>query len=194
MSTVLVISAAKVKELTGKSGNIDERKLTPAIKRSMLELKHGIGTTGYDALIAAITADDTLATESDLKTLRETYIWPWMAWRVMEVSTLALFAEADRNVTAIRNGDDYSSVDAKTLGMLRAEASDYATTYKKELYDFLDDDGGSTYTWYSPTGEEKDAQQRYIGGVITRRPDYSFPYGERGYPVDGYPDQCCDDN
>lgn len=194
MST-LVITAAKVKELTGRSKNVEDRKFTPAIKRAMIELRDGLGTTGYAALIAAITSDPDLsgAGNADLKTLRDDYIWPWMAWRVIELATVATHAESERNGTYTRSGEDYTAVDGKTLGMIKADAADYASTYMAELYAFLDDDNGVTYTWYEKDSAEEDkSRESYTGGIITRRDRWQYPYGERYYPVDGYPDDCCD--
>lgn len=190
MST-LVISAAKVKELTGRSKNVEDRKFTPAIKRAMLELRDGFGVTGYNILIAAITSDPDLSGNANLKTLRDDYIWPWMAWRVIELATVATFAESERNGTYTRSGEDYTAADGRTLGMMKADAADYASTYMAELYAYLDDNA-TTYTWYTVDGVEEDkARETNTGGIITRIDRWQRPYGER-YPVDGYPDDCCD--
>ena len=178
MST-LVITAAKVKDLTGISKNIEDRKLARWIDAVQLELKADIGTTGYTELIDAIEADDTLAGEADLLELRDDHIRPWMAWRVLERATVALFAEPERNGTYTRSGDDYATVSASVLGMRKAEARDMAHIYKTALHDYLKDNT-DTFTWYSVTDAcgKDGGSTSYAGGVITRVPAYASPYGE----------------
>lgn len=162
-----IITSAKVKELTGSSKDIEDRKIAQWVKVVAIELRDDMGVDGYAILMAAIDADDTLATEADLKTLRETYIWPWMAWRVLERAGVALFAEASRNATVTRSSGEYSSVSVKELGLLQATHRDPATTYRKELYDFLKDNV-ATYTWYDVGTSPEVAAQPSTGGVIIR--------------------------
>ena len=178
MST-LVITAATVKELTGLSKNIEDRKLARWIDAVQLELKGDLGTTGYATLIGYIEADDTLATQTAYQTLRNDYIRPWMAWRVLERATVALFAEPERNGTYTRSGDDYATVSAQVLGMRKADARDMAHTYKEALHEYLKDNT-ATFTWYASEGEcgTDGTSKSYAGGVITRVPAYSSPYGE----------------
>lgn len=183
--SALLITSAQVKEITGTSKNVQDKKLLPRIEVVHLELKHDIGTEGYDILIAAITADDTLATEADLLNLRDNYIRPWMAWRVLERAGISLYAEPDRNGTFVRGDDTHDTVSAAALGMLKADNRDMAGTYKVELHDFLKDNV-ATFTWYDADDCEETPHVN-TGGIITRKSRWGYPYGER--TTDRYPDE-----
>lgn len=178
MST-LVITAAQVKDLTGLSKNIEDRKLARWIDAVQLELKGDLGTTGYTTLIDAIDADDTLAGEPDLQELRNDYIRPWMAWRVLERATVTLYAEPERNGTYTRSGDDYATVSPAVLGMRKADARDMAHTYKEALHDYLKDNV-DTFRWYNNNDmcNTNGASKSYAGGIITRVPAFGSHYGE----------------
>lgn len=163
-----IITATKVKQLTGSSKDIEDRKIIPWVDVVAIELRDDMGVTGYNILTAAIDADDTLASETDLKTLRETYIWPWMAWRVLERAGIAMYVEPSRNGTVTRSSGEASSVTTGQFGMLQTSHRDPATTYKAELYKFLKDNT-DTYTWYDVGTSPEVAPQPSTGGVIIRQ-------------------------
>lgn len=163
----LIITSAQVKELTGSSKDIEDRKIKEWTKVVQLELRDDMGVTGYDILIAAIEADSTLAGEADLLELRDTYIWPWMAWRILERAGIALYTEAARNGTYTGMDETHRSVSAAQLGMLKSTHRDAAGTYKAELYKFLKDNT-DTYTWYDVGTSPEVRPQSSTGGVIIR--------------------------
>ena len=173
-----IISAVTAKTVTGVSKDILDRKLEVFIPAAQLTVKKILGETGYDILIAAIIADPTLAAEADLKTLRDTYIQPYLAWRVVALSGTRMYAEPERNGTFTRSGDDYNSVSPGMLAMTKADSRDMAGIYKEELERFLADNA-ATYTWYvvsDECGSDKGVPN-YTGGVITdnyRRPTYGY--------------------
>lgn len=161
-----IISAVTAKTVTGISKDVQDKKLEPFFPAAQLTVKNVLGKDGYDILIAAIEADPTLAGEPDLLTLRDDYIQPYLAWRTIELSGTRMWTEPERNGTFVRHGNDYGSVDGRTLAMSKADSRDMASIYKKELQDFLSDNV-ETYTWYVADTCSDEGSPNYTGGVIT---------------------------
>lgn len=177
----LIITSAEVKTEAGLNKNIEDRKLLPWINMAQLDLKSNIGTTGYDAVIAALTTPVAAYT-----TLIDDYIKPFLAFKVRQIGAVSLFAEADRNGTNKRIGMTYEPVTGKELGMMKADARDLAESYLKLLLDYLTENA-ATFTWWTAGGCENTSQRPYTGGVITRIDQWQTPYGDGYYPRDGYP-------
>jgi len=161
-----IISAVTAKKVAGISKDVPDRKLEVFFPAAQITVKKILGATGYDLLIAAIIVDPTLDPEPDLKELRDTYIQPFLAWRVVELSGTRMYAEPERNGTFTRSGDDYNSVSPGMLAMTKADSRDMAGIYKEELETFLADNV-ATYTWYEVDECSDSAVPNYTGGVIT---------------------------
>ena len=182
----LLITSAQVKELTGSSKDIEDRKIVKFIEVVQIELENDMGTTGYDILLAAVVADPTLATEADLLTLRDDYIWPWMAWRSLERAGIKIWIDKSRNGTFTRYDETTRSVSTAELGAERSVDRDMAGTYKARLYKFLKDNT-DTYTWYDVGTSPEYRPQSSTGGVIIRDRYRGNCY--RNYPWSDYPDE-----
>jgi len=132
------------------------------------------GQTLYGELITAIVADPTLATEADLKELRDDYIAPYIAWAVYLQSLSRLYAEFDRNGAHYKNDGNTVQADAAWLRMEQATARDNSDKYADRLLDFLKDnsDTGEPFaSWRTVTDTEQGERinKTYGVGIVTRR-------------------------
>ena len=177
-----IITAATIKENTGLSRNVEDRKLDPFIPGAQLTLKKVTGKTGYDAIVAAYPAFTGAAT---LQTLYDDYIVPFLSWKVAELAGTRMFTEPDRNGTFTRSSETYQSVDGKTLAMGKADSRDMAGIYMQELIDYLNDNT-DVYTWYGGDDCTDGITKSNTGGVITRLDRYQRPYGDQYFDPNGY--------
>lgn len=164
-----LITAAQVRDVTGLSRGVEDRKLLPYIEAAQYHLEKILGTTLYEELETAIEADRTLAGEADLLALFNGYICPFLAWRTLALGAVRLYAEVDRNGIYTKSGDDYTSVDSRTFGMVSSDAKGMADLYSERLIDFLKDNT-ATYTTYNTVvnGEERIRKAGRHGIVFTR--------------------------
>jgi hypothetical protein len=163
-----IIRAQDARRITGLSKNVEDRKMEPFIPAAQLVLRDIMGKTGFDLLSTAVQDNYDLPGSGNdaLRTLRNDYIWPFLAWRVVELSGTRMWVEPDRNGTFNRNGETYGSVDSRALGTSKTDARDMAGIYQRELVAFLTDNV-ATYTWYEPDTCGHQGTPNYTGGVIT---------------------------
>lgn len=177
-----LITAIQARDITGISKNVEDRKWDPFIEAAQFTLEKLLGREGYAVLVLAVDLDPTLAGLPELKELRDDYVWPYLAWRTAELSGTRMWAEPDRNGTFNRNGETYSSVDAKTLAMTKADSRDMAEIYRDRMVAFLEENA-EDYTWYVVNTCK--TKKEFSGGVITqpsrgnrpRHNDYPDPHG-----------------
>ena len=190
-----IISVATVRSLCGLSKTVDDRKLQPFLKLAQEELEKVLGRTLYDELDTAIQADPTLATEADLLTLLG-YIKGPLAWRTLQYALPRFYAEPTANGVHSVNGGDYQSVDGRTLSIQVTQARSAADSGYERLLKFLDENV-ATYPSYNDNVElEERINKTYVGGVITRKSRWQYPYGVRvpdqsNRNVNQY-GECCD--
>lgn len=178
-----LIRAQDARKITGLSKNVEDRKMEPFIPAAQLVLKEILGKTGYDLLATAVADNYDLPGSGNdaLRELRNNYIWPFLAWRVVELSGTRMWVEPDRNGTFQRSGEGYASVDSRTLGTSKTDARDMAGIYQRELVKFLTDNV-ATYTWYEPDTCGNQGTPNYTGGVITEpAPPYRRNWYDDGY-------------
>ena len=179
MALTLLISSQEVKDLQGLNKNIEDRKLSRWIVPAQMALRSAIGKDGYDAIVAEAAAPD-----ADYEALIEDYVKPYLAAQVERMSPIPLTAESDRNGSFEREGDTYRPVSHKTLGLMNASARDMAEILRDVMLRYIYDER-AVFTWYNAS-----CRTNYSNGVITRT-DRS-QYNEDPYPLDGYPNECCD--
>lgn len=184
LSSQFLISTEEVIEMAGLNKNIEDRKVVQWIMPAQMCLRSAIGKDGYDAVIATLTTPD-----ADYDVLIDDYIKPYLAAQIERMAPIPMAAEADRNGTFQRNGETYSSVSMKTLGMMNATARDQAEIRRDMMFQYIYDER-ETFTWWSTSGCAN-YRTNYSGGVITRI-DRSQRSDEE-WPLDGYPSNCCDD-
>lgn len=172
-----LITAAQVRDVTGLSKGVEDRKLLPFIEAAQYHLEKVLGTTLYDELETAIEADRTLAGETDLAALFNGYICPFLAWKTLHLGAVRLNIEADRNGVYQKGGGDYQSVDPRALSLASNEARGMADMYQERLIDFLKDNT-ATYTTYgtSVNGEER-IRKAGRSGIVFDRLRWQNPYG-----------------
>lgn len=129
-----IISAARVKALTGKAQGVEDRKLDHSIHDAQDALEQILGTTLY-ALVEA--AHPTFA--GDYVTLYTQYIEPFLAFKTIELSFENLFAEPDRNGVFKKQGQEYVSVTMKELAMLQAKPASRADRFQQKMIKWLKD-------------------------------------------------------
>lgn len=163
-----LIAKSDIVALTNLNNLVEERKLKNGIAAAHLQIEKILGRTGYAAIYAAAPAFSGDAT--GLSALLTGYIKPLMAWRARQLAYLDMHAEADRGGVFTKSGEDYATVDAKTLSMLIANARDMADEYQDRLIQRLEDNK-AVWTWYTTTvtGEERMTTQRQAGGFSFRR-------------------------
>lgn len=179
LASQFLITSQEVKTLAGMNDNVEDRKITPWIIPAQECLRSAIGKDGYDAIIATLTTPDT-----DYDTLIADYVKPYLAAQVERMAPIPMSAEADRNGTFQRNGETYNSVGMEVLGMMNATARDQAEMRRELMLRYIYDNR-TTFTWWSTS-----CRTNYSNGVITRIDRSQL--SEDNYPVDGYPDRCCD--
>lgn len=184
LSSQFLITSAEVKELAGMNKNVEDRKITSWIIPAQMCLRSAIGKDGYDAVIETLTTPD-----ADYDDLISEYIKPYLAAQIERMAPVPMTAEADRNGTFVRNGETYSSVNMNTLGMMNATARDQAEIRRDLMLQYIYDNR-ETFDWWDSSGCGN-GRTNYSNGVITRIDRSQLP--DDPYPVDGYPNDCCND-
>ena len=192
-----IISVAQVRSTCGLAKTVDDRKLQPFLTLAQEELEKVLGRTLYNELDAAIVADPTLATETDLAALME-YIKGPLAWRTLQYSLPRLYAEPTANGVHSVNGGDYQSVDSRTLSMQVTQARSAADGGYERLMKFLDENTATYPTYNDNVQMEERVNKMYPGGVITRKSRWQYPSGIRtpdqtNRHVNQY-GECCDEH
>ena len=174
-----IIRISDLKRITGLSNGVEDRKCEPFVPAAQLTLRDILGTDGYNALVAAVEADYAI-TDTDLRTLRDDYVWPYLAWRTLELSGTRLWVEPQRAGTFERSGETFTSASQGQIGLSKVDARDMAKIYQAELVRFLDENA-ATYTWWK-VDACKPGTPNYTGGVITEKPIRPpFNWYDRGY-------------
>jgi len=190
-----IISLATVRDVTGLSETIKDRKLAPFMKLAQAELEKVLGRTLYDELDAAIQADDTLATETDLLALMP-YIKMALSWRTLQRALPRLSAEPTANGVHSVNSGEYQNVDGRALSMQVSDARSAADAEYERLIEFLKNNRDTYATYDTVVENEERIKKPYVGGVITRKSRWQYPYGIKG--ITGVNDrrnqydECCD--
>jgi hypothetical protein len=178
-----LIRAQNARKITGLDKNVEDRKMEPFIPAAQLVLKEILGATGYNLLATAVEDNYDLPGSGNdaLRELRNDYIWPFLAWRVVELSGTRMWVEPARNGTFQRSGEGYTSVDGRTLGTSKTDARDMAGIYQRELVKYLEANK-DVFTWYEGGTCANQGTPNYTGGVITEKaPVYLGNYDHYGY-------------
>lgn len=180
MALTLLISSTEVKTLAGLNENVEARKIVPWIIPAQQCLRSAIGKDGYEAILA-----EAAAPNADYTTLIEDYVKPYLAAQVARMSGIPMAPEADRNGTFEREGETYRPASMKALSMLNASMRDLSEITRDMMLLYIYDER-ATFTWWNASCNTTN----YSGGVITRIDRAQL--SEDQWPVDGYPNECCD--
>lgn len=139
-----IITLDRVRCIVGLSPNVIDDKLAPAHDRAHMQCRERLGSTRYDALIAALEADSSLAGSGNEKWRNliasgkgelENYI----AWLTYSFSLPRLHSEADAAGFFAKNGGQFDSIDGKTLSMHSTDARDAYQLYERALLKWIED-------------------------------------------------------
>lgn len=134
--STLIITTARVKEITGQADGVEDRKMGPCMKEAQHALEQILGTTLY-ALVEAAYPTFT----GDYDTLYDEYIEPFLAYKSVARSFPKTFAEQDRNGVLKRSGanGDFQSVTMKELAMVQADPEGIADNFQGKMLKWLND-------------------------------------------------------
>ncbi len=138
MADVFFISESYLKEMSGVNENVDFKLLKPTIIAVQdIYIQKILGTPLYNDLKAKLTADVTLASNANEKTLIDEYIAKTLVWYVkMEASLTLQFQYMNKAVITkgLENGNAASTPDLKYL---MQEWKTKAEMYGQLLTDYL---------------------------------------------------------
>ena len=187
-----VINIETIREKTGMSANVEDRRLVPALEEAQMEVEKILGETLYEELETAIIADPTLATEADLLALVDKYLCPLLSWRSYQYAIAFMQAEPNRNGVNVKSEEGYTAADARQVGGIERRCREKADKYQERLILWLDNYGATTFPSYTTdTVTDTRISKTYRGGVITRRSRWQTPYGSERRDQYG---KCCDEH
>lgn len=163
-----IIDLTTVKCIVGLVDQVDDSKLKAAHDMAHLQVRERIGKERYDALIAAIAADNTLAGGANEKwrnMLEEGFLKEYVAWLTYHKSIYALHSAPDAAGFFAKSGSDYKAIDSKTLAMHEARARDGFQLYEKALMDWVED---NEEVEELPDNEEPNntLDEQHVGGFV----------------------------
>lgn len=182
--SVYLITAAQVKEITGKSKNIDDDILKVCIQDAQHDLHQVLGHTLYDLVEQADpVADATLGGDTGLATLFNSYAKKYLAWKTLEHSYTDIAYQADRNGVFKRMGNDYTPASGNELNALEGKARSRAESRMAELIRYIEHltTGDPILEAYNTDVNcEPRTKEVKSGRIITRISRWQYPDGR--YP------------
>lgn len=178
--TVNLITAATVKEVTGISRNVEDRKIDPAIHDAQHDLKQTLGETLYQLIEDADPVNDaTLDGNTGLATLYSRFVKSYLAWKSLEYAYPMMHAEPDRRGVFTQSGEGYTPVDGKTLAMLIAKAAARADNRQGEMIRYIENlDVSNAIRVAYGTDVDDEPRTKTVantGRIITRVSKWQFP-------------------
>lgn len=172
MSRTYIISLTQVKDLCGLNTNVDDRKLKPGRDRAHVQCRERLGTARYDALIAAIVDDDTLAGATyekwrNLKAAGYGELDNYLAWLSYYLSIPALHGEADKAGLFKKEGADYKPFDKAERAELTTNAKDAYQLYERALLQWIEDNEEDEGLPEVENPTESD-QPQFVTGIVTQ--------------------------
>lgn len=164
--TPLFIEAARLKEFSVISENLDNKLLEPTIIAVQdLYLRDVLGKDLYEELITQINANTVTALN---QTLLNDYIEPYLINKVISESVVDITYKL-RNKAIMTTGSDLGSVANLTdLTKVQGQYNNRAQGYIKLLVDYMCDNGDD-YPLYCPKNTESTLGGFYLGN---KRTDY----------------------
>ena len=132
-----IITAAQVRDHTGKAKGVEDRKLDPPIHFAQHALEEVLGVTLYALLETAYEANPTTLGGADMLALYGQHCVPFLAWKTMEQAYPDLHSEADRNGVFNKSGNDYTTVSGSVLATLTRVAGSRAEVHQKAMLTYL---------------------------------------------------------
>lgn len=165
-----IISITDVRCVTNISDNVDDKKLSSGLDLAHVECRERIGSARYDALITAIEADNTLAGASnekwrDLIASGKGELKNYLGWATYYRSVLRMHSAPDKAGFFNKSGNDFSSVDSRTLQMHTGEAQDNYQLYERVMLKWIEDNEVSAGLPDVENPTESNNPQS-LGGVI----------------------------
>lgn len=138
MADVLFISESYYKEMSGTNENTDFKLLRPVIIMVQdLYLQKILGTPLYEDLKTKLTADITLASYPNEKSLIDNYIAKTLVWYIKAASGNFLQYQYMNKAVLSKNLENGNILDRPDLVALSKEYKGYAETYANELKKYL---------------------------------------------------------
>ena len=167
-----LITLAEVKDLTGLNANVDDRKLKSGRDRAHLQCKERLGSTRYDALVAAYLLDNTLAGASNekwrnLKEAGKGELDNYLAWLSYYLSIPALHGEADKAGIFKKEGQEFKPLDKSERAELTTNAKDAYQLYERAMLQWIDDNEDDDDLPDVETPTESD-QPQFVTGIVTQ--------------------------
>lgn len=178
--TPLFIEAARLKEFSVISENLDNKLLEPTIIIVQdLYLRDVLGEDLYAELLTQINAGTTTALN---QTLLNDYVEPYLINKVISESVLDITYKL-RNKAIMTTGSDLGNVANLTdLSKIQGQYNNRAEGYRKILVDFMCENSDD-YPLYCPKNTESSVSGIYLGN---KRTDYRHRYENRPQK------DCCD--
>lgn len=178
MSNVLLVSTAKVKQLTTIQQNVEDSLIIPYIKKSQdTHIQETLGTDLYEKILSDVNDGFISGVYKDLL---DKYIVPCLVeWAFYEVLPYINFKMTNKSI--VQGNSEFSSeVDLEELKYLRSVSRDMADFYTARLVGFLKEYQHLFPEYLTNTGFDKIKplkRQNFFGGIYTgegRRGDDSL--------------------
>jgi hypothetical protein len=174
MADVLFIKEDFFKEYSGINENMDFKKLKPKlIAVQDIYIQKILGTPLYEDLKTKITADPTLASNTNEKNLINNYIAKTLVWYAKcDLTTELKFSFQNKGVL-VKSGDQSQNADTSDLKLIKSEYKAYADQYAELLRNYLQQNTATfpKYNEGTTTGMTP-SQNTYTNGIFLRN------YGE----------------
>lgn len=179
--TVNIITSATVKTIAGIAQGVEDRKLDTAIHDAQHDLLQTLGETLYAMIEDADPVADPTLGDVDLRTLYDTHVVNFLAWKTKAHAYPDLWAEPDRNGVFQRNANDYTSVSGSVLNTLIAKAQSRAENRQTEMIRYLknlDADDAIRVAYETCVKDEaRITSVKHTGRISTRINPWQFPDG-----------------
>lgn len=163
-----LITITDLQAVCGLNKAVEVRKVAAWIKEAHVRFEKHLGRALY-ALLQAAPTDQRFV---DLMAEGKGWGKDYLCWCALALAYPSLYAEADRGGVLIRNGEEYSSVDSRTLGMLKATAEGSMESRQDFLLSYLKDNVSVYPEWRTITGSEDritESNTRGVAGISFRR-------------------------
>ena len=166
MSTCLTqfITTDEVKACTFISSNVHDATFEQNIEYAQISaLRPILSTSLFDEIDTQIDTDTLTALNL---TLLDTWIKPFLAWKIYQLSLTGLYVRITPSGIQTKSTGDLQSIDASTLRMLKNEAEGRADHFQTLLVDYIVDNQ-IDYPEYTTTASHESRTSRpSMGGFV----------------------------
>lgn len=184
-----IVTGQQVREVSGTSQNVEDRKIQPIIRIAQQGSEQVLGRTLYALVESAYVADagviaggnPTTMGGSGMLLLYSEYLLPSIVFRVMADAGIDLAIDYDRNGEFERNGNDYNTVSDRRMAAKTGKAEARADRYQQRLLDYvrgLEDTDPIKIAFKENEPCEERVKKTYQSNIILRISERQFTHNQ----------------